>query len=71
MKTYLYDGPVYSNSGFIGNYKAYTTAPSIQKAKSNITYRIKKDTRQEFVSIDQIYLNEVERNLKHKGDENA
>jgi len=68
MAKFVYDGPAYNDNGFIGNYKAYTTAPSSKKARSNIVFRIKKDTRQNFISIDSTCLKEIDDTNAEKED---
>ena len=40
--TYSYKGPAFRFGRFIGNFDIVTEAVSLQKAKSNISYRIKK-----------------------------
>ena len=44
MNRYAYEGPVMNFDRCVANrWKGETTAPSEQKARSNLTYRYKKD----------------------------
>ena len=44
MKQYLYEGPVLEFNNCVTNrWKASTYAPSESKARSNLTYRFKKE----------------------------
>ena len=46
--TYIYDGPVYEFEHLLtDHWKGETTAPSVKKAKSNLTYQFKKKTNRQ------------------------
>lgn len=68
---WCYDGPIYNDYGCIDyRYVAYTTAPSLEKAVSNIKYRWNKENcfhpdHVIFLDADRIYEGEPPKSLMH------
>ena len=59
---YIYDGPVYEFDRYIGDYKGWTKAPSLDKAKNILKYKAKTElgrNSDDLVELEDRYFDEV------------